>query len=52
MITFSEVFDITTPLSKTWQNENMELAAAHSMAQETLEIISDKRTTDYHIKTV
>ena len=51
LISFSELYDITTPLSKAWQNENMELAAALSLAKETLEIIIDKRT-DSHFNTV
>lgn len=36
---FTEIFEITTPLSKLWQSENMDLAAAINLAQQTMKVI-------------
>ncbi|KAG0721334.1 hypothetical protein GWK47_046691 [Chionoecetes opilio] len=52
LINFTEIFDITTPLSKVWQSEDMDLAAAVNMAQETIKVLKDRRTSDDHFNTI
>lgn len=52
LINFIEVFDITTPLSKVWQSEDMDLAAAVNMSQETIKILNERRTSDDHFNAI
>ena len=52
LLLFRGLFDLTTPLSKTWQSEDIDLTAAVKMAQETISTLSEHREGDDHFQTL
>ena len=47
-----DMFDMTTPLSKTWQCEDLDLAAAVKMAQETIALLEERCKEDKHFQAI